>query len=227
MKKLMIAGVVGLCAAVTFALESANIVGYQNVPVDTGFVLFTPTFKGIGGEMPLSDIVIVAEDGSPSTVMGGVLVQKMDASGAYLDTYAYFEGMGWIGADGVTIKPGEAICVNNAEANTVYFRVSGEVDLVNKNKVGQGFVLWGNSTPVTVNLSDITIVDADGNELPIVGEIAAQKMDASGAYLDSYIYFAGMGWMGADGITLTPGESLCINNTGMVDVFLKVPSPVK
>ena len=45
MKKLMIAGVVGLCAAVTFGLESANVVGYQTVTNGVyGFNFVAPTF---------------------------------------------------------------------------------------------------------------------------------------------------------------------------------------
>ena len=228
MKKLLFVATAALCATVFGAIESTNVVGYQQVPVTTGFVLFTPTFKGIGVDsMNLSDIKIVKADGSASEVMGSVAVQKMDSAGAYLDSYLYFEGIGWTDSDGVTIKTGEAICVNNDAGETVYFRVAGQVDLENKNAVDSGFVLWGNSTPVTVDLEDVTIVKADGTASEVMGSVAAQKMDDTGAYLDAHLYFEGIGWTDAAGITLAPGESLCINNDSGETVYLKVPSPIK
>ena len=230
MKKLLFVATAALCATVFGAIESTNVVGYQQVPVTTGFVLFTPTFKGIGVDsMNLSDIKIVKADGSASEVDSTVSVQKMDDTGAYLDSYTYIEGYGWYGAEGgVTIKTGEAICVNNDSGETVYFRVAGQVDLVNKNAVATGFVLWGNSTPVTIDLWDVKIVKADGSASEVDSTVSAQKMDDTGAYLDSYTYIEGYGWFGAEGgVELAPGESCCLNNDSGETVYLKVPSPIK
>lgn len=230
MKKLVFAAALALCAAANAEIASSTTVGYQQVPVIPGFVLFTPTFKGVGSDgLSLSDIKIVKSDGTASAVMGGVLAQKMDDTGAYLDTYSYIEGYGWYGAEaGVTIKTGEAICVNNGQGETVYFLVSGEVDMVNKNAVPTGFVLWGNSTPVEIDLSEVTIVKEDGSASTVMGSVLAQKMDETGAYLDTYSYIEGYGWYGAEaGVTLAPGESLCLNNGSGETVYLKVPSPIK
>ena len=48
MKKLMIAGVAGLCAAVTFGLESANVVGYNTLNTGDTFQMLGSSFAGVG-----------------------------------------------------------------------------------------------------------------------------------------------------------------------------------
>jgi hypothetical protein len=46
----MIAGIAGLCAAVTFGLESANVVGFQNLTPDAGYKnMFGISFNQVGG----------------------------------------------------------------------------------------------------------------------------------------------------------------------------------
>ena len=241
MKKLMIAGVAGLCAAVTFALESANVVGYQIIKVPAGFTLFTPTFKGVAGELDLTTISICDENGADLPLYNEVGIQKMDASGAYLDTYGFCPDVGgWnvdfaaIEAEDVTFKVGETMCVANDSGADVYFKVSGEVDLINKNLVGQGFVLWGNSTPVEIDLTEVSVVDAEGNELPLYNEVGVQKMSADGAYLKGYGFCPDVGGWNIDfaaiekgEFTLKPGEAVCVANDCGQDVYFKLPSPVK
>ena len=81
-------------AAVTFGLESANIVGYQIIKVPAGFTLFTPTFNGVAGELDLTTISICDENGADLPLYNEVGIQKMDASGAYLDTYGFCPDVG-------------------------------------------------------------------------------------------------------------------------------------
>jgi hypothetical protein len=46
-------------AAVTFGLESANVVGYQEKTINAGgFSMTTPTFKAITGNYKISDIKV-------------------------------------------------------------------------------------------------------------------------------------------------------------------------
>ena len=60
MKRLMIAGIAGLCAAVSFGIESANVVGYQNKATETAQMNWTcNTFVPVNGEtMTLGDITV-------------------------------------------------------------------------------------------------------------------------------------------------------------------------
>ena len=209
-----------------------------------GYVLFTPTFTGIGGELDLASIEICDSEGNIlDDVYSMVGVQKMDDEGAYLDIYGYdydsyagWECGGTPVENGiVTFSVGESLCVNNVHGDTVYFRISGQVDLVNKNEVGEGYVLWGNSTPVAVDLTDIQIVDVEGNILDdIYSMVGIQKMDDEGAYLDIYgfDYDSYSGWecggaaVEEGDFVLQPGEAVCVNNVYGDTVYFKLPSPL-
>ena len=216
--------------------------GYQLIKVPTGYTLFTPTFDGVNGELDLTSIAICDADGAVDTgLYNEVQVQKMDTAGAYLDAYGYCPDVdGWnvgfsaIAAGDVTFKVGETICVANDSGKDVYFRVSGKVDLVNKNEVGEGFVLWGNSTPVKIDLTQVQIVDENGDEMSLYNEVQIQKMDDLGAYLDAYGYCPDVGgWnMGFTAIeegdvSLEPGEAVCVGNDCGQTVYFKLPCPVK
>lgn len=228
-------------AAVTFALESANIVGYQLIKVPVGYTLFTPTFEGVNGELDLTSIQICDENGAELSLINEVGVQKMDSAGAYFDLYGYCpDAGGWnldfvaIETGDITFKNGETVCVANDSGADVYFKVSGQVDLVNMNKIGTGFVLWGNSTPVKIDLTKVSVVDADGNELPLINEVGVQKMDSDGAYRDLYGFCPDAGGWNLDfaaieegDFTLEPGEAVCVANDYGQEVYFKLPSPIK
>ena len=167
--------------------EDSNV-GYQLIPVPSGYSLFTPTFKDVAQtSIDLTTIVLCDADGQELDNYNEVGIQKMDDTGAYLDTYSYATGFGWnvdyesIAAGDVVFSLGEAVCVNNDSGDTVYLRVAGEVDMVNQNAIGTGYVLWGNSTPVAIDMTAVGIVDENGDELDTYNEIGLQKMDDTGA----------------------------------------------
>ena len=97
MKKLMIAGVVGLCAAVTFGLESANVVGYATLNNDDPNVMLGiqfnsinasgVTFKDIKGEFEEEDTIQIAYTDSDGLIQ--------------FDEYFYFTAdVGMVDEDG-------------------------------------------------------------------------------------------------------------------------------
>ena len=88
MKKLMIAGVVGLCAAVTFGLESANVVGYQEFNLNEGYGMTTATFAPVNGESISLQNLIPAGDGVGG--YGDVVIQVMDSTGSWAGEYAWY-----------------------------------------------------------------------------------------------------------------------------------------
>ncbi len=188
--------------------------------------------------LDLTKIILCDENGDELDNYNEVGIQKMDDTGAYLDSYSYATGFGWnvdydpIAEGDVTFALGEAVCVNNDSGDTVYFRVSGEVDLVNQNTIATGYVLWGNSTPNQIDLTQVGIVDENGDELDTYNEIGLQKMDDTGAYLDSYSFATGFGWnvdydsLTVGDVTLAPGESVCVNNDSGATVIFTLPSPI-
>ena len=223
------------------------MVGYQLVPVQKGFSAFTPTFKGIGNDLDLTTIEVCNANGEIISDMAEeITIQLMDEGGYYRDTYGYWPDFGgWevdmepIEPGTVTFKPGYAVCVNNTWEGdgVIYLKVSGEVDLVNKNEIRRGFSFWGNSTPVAVDLTEIDVVDKDGVIIAdMAEEITLQVFDEGGYYRDTYAYWPDFGGWEVDmealnkgDVIIQPGESFCVNNTweSSASVWLKLPCPVK
>lgn len=235
MKKLMFA-MAAVAAGVAFAddIVSANVVGYQQIAVLEGFSAFTPTFKNVTeAEYSMDDILVVDGD----SYAGQVYLQVMDDQGDYGESFTYWGStLGWFSdtaAEKPTLKPGQSLCVNNVTGSTIYFQVSGEVALENKNMIPVDLYLWGNATPVDVDLNDVKVVDVDGEiNDAVAGNVFFQLIDESGSgdYGDTFTYWGSdIGWY-SDVIevpTLAPGQCGCVNNTTGDTVYFKVPSPLE
>ena len=236
------------CAPVVQAtsVTSANIVGYQQITVASGYNIFTPTFKNISSEsaaFDLTDIQPLHQDGNEfGTTMarrcnGAITINKINNAGNYTTSYSFFtlsNKQGWyagetkINTGDVTLNIGEAILVYNGyKSQPVIFRVTGEVDLVCVNNVPSGYALYGNSTPTTINLSDIVVLHQDGNEFGTTmarrcnGAITINKISAAGNYTTAYSFFTlsnKQGWYAGetkiegDSVTFKPGEAFLIYN---------------
>ena len=156
MKKLMIVAVASIAAVGAFAVESANIVGYQTKDTVTGFNFVIPTFKAVsGGSIHIQDIKIA------NATDWGDNIQVLDEGGATIAAYMYataaesgFEADGWVSEDfttlaDVTFAPGQSILINTENPATVTFAgaVSTEdtvvetvpgFNFVGKDKAGEG-----------------------------------------------------------------------------------------
>ncbi len=118
MKKLMIAAVASIAAVGAFAVESANIVGYQNIPNDvSGYCQRGATFITVGGVNDSYDIqsIIPQKPADAATDLddGGAVIQVIDDFGAPIMEYHYYlEGSyttaggkaGWYYFDETTMK---------------------------------------------------------------------------------------------------------------------------
>ena len=167
-------------------------------------------------------------------------LNKMDDTGTYLTTYNYRKSKGgWCQnanlKDDITIKNGEAVCLNNTSGSPLVMRMSGQVELTPQSYIlPAGFSLLGNMTPVTINLNDVVpyyMVDGEWVVYPTINKIRLNKMDVSGTYLTTYNYRqAKGGWCQnaalQQNITLNPGEAFCINNTSGVEIQLRYKSPI-
>ena len=133
MKKLMIAAVAAVCGSV-FALESANVVGYQNKEVRQNLSVQLPTFENIATEgINIQSIVPVAAEGD-ELESGDFVIQIYDDTGAQTASYAWVLGEdidegfadGWYEEDWETIvektfNAGEGFNVSAAKGGSLKF----------------------------------------------------------------------------------------------------------
>jgi len=89
----MIAALAVAASATGFAIESSNVVGYQQVDVPTGSSMRTATFKAISGDYKISDIKVNGALGG-----GTDYAQKINADGSWGDMYFYLtmDGTGYV-----------------------------------------------------------------------------------------------------------------------------------
>ena len=70
------------CAAVAMGVESANVVGYQEIAVPAGSSMRTATFKAISGDYKISDIKVEGAVGA-----GNEYGQLINSDGTWGNTY--------------------------------------------------------------------------------------------------------------------------------------------
>ena len=155
-----------------FAIESENIVGYQQVSVPNGFSLFTATFKNIGDTktFDLNSLRPTDPNGNVISLSDGTIyVCVLDSSGNYGENIKWRgKTLGGWSKDGTTIIANGEVTIGEGVGIAVYnnikvdgdgnettkktgvaapakFQVSGEVDLVCKNLAAPGYSISGNS----------------------------------------------------------------------------------
>ena len=174
-------------AAVTFGLESANVVGYQTKDTVAGFNFVAPTFKSVGGEsVAIQDIKLEGEVTEYSDS-----IQILDKGGATEATYLWTAD-GWI--DGtfaltdVSLTPGQSILLDTA--NKVSVSMSGEVRKTSYTTESvSGFNFVGNTTPVEIDIQKIKLSGAYTEYSDSI-----QILDEGGATVETYLWTAD-GWI--------------------------------
>ena len=232
MKKLMIAAVASMAAVGAFAVESANIVGYQQKDTVTGFNFVIPSFKAVnGGSVHIQDIKIAnATDWADN-------IQVLDEGGATVSAYVYatkeqsgYAADGWLSEDlgslaDVTFAPGQSILIDTADSAVLTFagQVSTEDTVV---ETVPGFNFVGNNTPVAVNIQDFTIVGATDWTDNI------QILDEGGATVVAYVYatkeqsgYAADGWLSEDlgsiaNVDVEAGQGILIDTADVATVTI-------
>ena len=232
MKKLMIVAVASMAAVGAFAVESANVVGYQQKDTVTGFNFVIPTFKAVnGGSIHIQDIKIAnATDWTDN-------IQVLDEGGAGVAMYVYvsaaqsgFGADGWLSEDftglaDVTFAPGQSILIDTADTTTLTFagQVSTEDTVV---ETVPGFNFVGNNTPVAVDIQDITISGATDWTDNI------QILDEGGAGVSMYVYvsaaqsgFEADGWLSEDftglaDVSFDPGQGILIDTADVATITI-------
>ena len=170
MNRLMIAGIAGLCAAVSFGLESANIVGYQNRALEFNkFVWCCGTFQAVGVEqnaMKLSDVSLANEDG---VSVGDVTLSLISGTGSNLKLTGD-ETTGFVGKSASFVYlPQEQI--DEAKADPDY---EGELDGVVAgwyHNTDEEFSECFNSYPIPAGLGVAVKQTANGYSINLPGAL--------------------------------------------------------
>ena len=233
MKKLMIAASVAICAAAGFALESANIVGYSQNALQSGFTMATPQFLNIGTEgMPLQSILPTGADTSDN-----VYIQTLTAGGYTLNTYSWNDWACdepcWVNDDyekveGVTFAPGQGLCIQ-ASSVEQGIQSAGQVGSDDITVILQnGFTATGNPFPVTISLQDI-IVDGDDTS----DNVYIQTLTAGGYTLNTYSWndwacdepcWVNDDYEKVEGVTFAAGEGILVQATS-ANQSVRFPAP--
>lgn len=220
MKKLMIAAAAAVCGSV-FALESANVVGYQNVGFDkSGWMMNVGVqFSNIGAEggaFTLDDSFFGNEAAEGDQVI------SMDADAWNLDTYDKLgKGLGWVltPANGGDSEALESISASKGDmlyyipAGASELTVAGEVAQGSQsvtfdtaNEDGQWMFPLVNPFPIDTTWGDLNTFTKEGDQII--------SMDGDAWNLNTYDRLGdGLGWV------LTPadgGDSESINSAETV-----------
>ncbi len=237
-----------MATAAESGIVSSDIVGYQNVDLANGYSLFTATFKGIGDvtTFDLTDMVPKTPGGVNITGNNKVQVFLLDTAGNYGTTYSWYGSLGgWstdngestIGSGAVTIGDGVGVAVYNqlkvlattgaestarqAVSTNAVFQVSGAVELTPANATVSGYSLSGNSTPVAVDLAEITPVTTNGVTITGNNKVQVFLLDTAGNYGTTYSWYGSLsGWSTDNGqsvvqagaVKLNPGQGFAVYN---------------
>lgn len=243
MKKLMIAAAAAACGSV-FALESANVVGYQANAVPTGYSMVTPSFVNVDGtdyaidnltligvnDMDAS-VQVVNEDGSWGTQ--GFWLNEAEYDGVVYPAGWFTDASGETAAN-ITLKPGQAVFFKTtASAASVQSagQVSGNVTM----NLATGYSMIGNTTPANMPIDSITLVGVNDMDASVQVVNADGSWGTQGFWLneteyDGVVYPAGW-FTDASGetpanITLTPGQSVFFKTTA-TGAKATIPSALK
>ena len=218
-------------AAVTFGLESANVVGYQTKTVKAGFSLNAPTFLDVNSDgFDLSNFKL----GETAAGDGTEQIQVLDENGQNNENWVWLNGNmgmedGWY--DAITWQPvtkkivaGNGYLMNVAA--DVEMTVAGQVkDSITTITLNAGFTVAGNNSPVNFDIQNIKIIDGAGD-----GTEQIQVLDENGQNNENWVWLNGNmgmedGWY--DAVTwspitydVKPGEAFLINVVSEVQMTI-------
>ena len=250
MKKLMFAAAAAFCGTV-FALESANVVGYQNQSIGQFNITATPFLQVNGGEawtlgdikpnanwIEMSDIIQTFTSAGKADVAYMYITEaSAEAFGVAAGWYASDDFMAERPMNNVSV-PFTAGYVAKSGATGAALTFSGQVkDGITEIPVG-GFTLSANVTPVNLTLGDIK-PNANWIEMSDIIQTftAAGKADIAYMYItkaSAELFGVEAGWYASDDFMAErpmnniPVDSGCgfVAKSGATGATLELPNPL-
>ncbi len=203
MKKMLAA-----CAAlmvvgfVSADITSDNIVGYTKKTSTSGYNWFAPMFQDVGADTISLKSITISDGGAGGIGWGGEILQTLDAGGAVIGEYYYYDPLADVNGQQTDYWWGDAayqavdVAISVADGFGLYtssedltFTTAGEVPskgVTIKSVAGYNFT--GNFYPAPLPLTNITISDGGAGGIGWGGEII-QTLDAGGAVIGEYYYY--------------------------------------
>ena len=180
---------------------SSDVVGYAQAGLRSGFKAAGAQFNPVaGGQYDLVNLTVTGYDKEDGTD-GDVSVQTLDATGNMIDQYFWVDVTdgddvvyGWFDNNGdqveagtVTFAVGDGLWVDAVD-NTFGLQSAGSVLSEDYAVVLRaGFKMVANSTPVAVDLTEITVTGYDADE-GTDGDVSVQTLDSTGNMIDQYFW---------------------------------------
>ena len=197
MKKLIAIAAMAACGA-ALAVESANIVGYQNNPYRQKFQLGTATFNGVGSTG--IGIQTLVPQGANVDGSGNIFIQILNENNVTIKKFFWYTDDdygtdcgkdGWfLGYDTTeladyTLAPGETYILYSGNG-VITLQSSGEVKYPVELSFRQKFQLGGNFWPTTMSLKDLvpTGANVDGS-----GNIFIQILDENNVTIKKFFWY--------------------------------------
>lgn len=251
MKKLMFAATAAVCAAVTFGLESANIVGYNNTAAREGLNWYAPQFLTVGANtIDINSIKL--DDAGAMTVGWGDVMQVVGPLGNAETEYFYWDpsvdpngtattyywGDDSGNAVAVSFDSGDGIGIDNMNGLEFAIQNAGQVPSEKVTLAAREGLNWsGNPFPAPLNLNAIVLNDDGamsvgwGDVMQIVGPLG--NADTEYFYWDPSVdpngtataYYWGDDSGNAVNVTLEPGAGFAIDNMNGLTFDIEIACP--
>ena len=221
MKKLMIAAAAAACGSV-FALESANVVGYQANAVPTGYAMITPCFENVDGtDYAIDNFLLNGVEDTKATVQVVNPDGSWGARGVWFNEYKpdnlpagwFTDGTGLVPAD-ITLKPGQAVFFYTSETGAAA-QSAGQVSKEITQDLPAGYSMIGNASAVEVAIDEIKLVGVEDTKATVQVVNADGSWGARGVWFNEYKpdnlpsgWFTDGTGMTSAAITLAPGQSV-------------------
>jgi len=207
----LVAAGVASSMAQTSNVYSLNIVGYVNVPVQSGkFYLIQNPLNNTPDNTISNVFQASGFDSSGVADAGWNNAQILLWTGTgYATAIQYFSGFGWAGAGAADqtnlVGPGTGFFFLSTSNATLTF--VGSVQLGSTNILKPGFSLVGSEYPASLPLMSLGLTGGDTDQILRWNSAAA----GTGTFLTAIEYFANYGWLdpnAGDGAGPTNGPSL-------------------
>ena len=156
------------CAAVSFGIESANVVGYASNELRSGSIGLVSQFVSTsGGEIDLQDIKC---NDAASDSVSFMILDNIGLGGESFNWVNWYENEDgetescWVDSDfakvvGMKIQPGQGLWVAGDNTEQI-FQSAGQVGTADVTvQLRSGSTMTGNASPVEIDLQDIVCSD--------------------------------------------------------------------